>query len=98
MQNEELRRSHIELEKSLDRYVGFYDFAPVGYLTLNYLGMIDEVNLTGAAMLQVERSKLMNRRFALLVSTADRDRWHHHFNSGTDPQRRSALRAGAKAR
>jgi hypothetical protein len=43
MQNEQLRQSQIALEKSRDRYFNFYNFAPVGYLTLNNNGMIDEV-------------------------------------------------------
>ena len=58
MQNEQLRQSQLVLEQSRDRYVDFYDFAPVGYLTLNHAGMIDEINLTGAALLKVERKKL----------------------------------------
>jgi PAS domain S-box-containing protein len=79
MQNEQLRQSQVELEKSRDRYLDFYDFSPVGYLTLNHGGMIDEINLTGAAMLGVERNKLPYRRFANFVATEDRDRWHLYF-------------------
>ncbi|MBU1690744.1 MAG: diguanylate cyclase [Gammaproteobacteria bacterium] len=79
MQNEALRQSQIELEESRDRYKDFYDFAPVGYLTLDHEGMIDEINLTGAALLGVERNKLLRRRFTHFVAPKDRDRWHRHF-------------------
>jgi len=79
MQNEQLRQSQLELEKSRDRYVDFYDFAPVGYLTLNHEGMIDEINLTGAALLGVERNKLPYHRFAYYIAPEDRDNWHRHF-------------------
>jgi PAS domain S-box-containing protein len=41
--------------------------------------MIDEINLTGAALLGVERNKLPYHRFASYVATEDRDRWHRHF-------------------
>ena len=51
MQNEALRQSGVMLEESRDRYVDFYDFAPVGYLTLSHKALIAEINLTGAAML-----------------------------------------------
>lgn len=81
MQNEALRQSQVELEKSRDRYVELYDFAPVGYITLNHEGMIAEINLTAAALLGVERSKLTHRRFAGYIAPADRDRWYQHFLS-----------------
>jgi PAS domain S-box-containing protein len=81
MQNDELRRAQIALEESRDRYVDLYEFAPVGYFTLTREGMIAEVNLTGAALLGVDRKKLINRRFANFVTTAKRDCWNQHFLS-----------------
>jgi PAS domain S-box-containing protein len=79
MQNEELRQAQIALEESRDRYVDLYEFAPVGYLSLNRDGVIDEINLTGATLLGVERNKLPQHRFPPFVATEDRDRWHRHF-------------------
>jgi len=75
MQNEELRDARINLEESRDRYVDLYDFAPNGYLTLNQDGKILEINLTGATLLGVERSKLLHRFFASFVAQEDRGRW-----------------------
>ncbi len=79
MQNDELRRAHLALEESRDRYVDLYEFAPIGYFTLTRDGMIAEVNLTGAALLGMERKKLLNRRLDEFVTAEDRDRWHSHY-------------------
>lgn len=81
MQNEALRQIQHALEASRDRYVDLYDFAPLGYLTLNHEGRIAEANLTGASMLGVERKKLLNHRFAAFVHADDGDKWHLHFQN-----------------
>jgi len=75
MQNEALRRSQAELEASRDRYVDLYDFAPVGYLTLDANGMIEELNLTAATLLGAERKALLTRRFTAQVIAEDQNRW-----------------------
>ncbi len=79
MQNEALRQSQAELEASRDRYVDLYEFAPVGYLTLNRDGVVVAANLTAAAMLCFERQALLGRRFARHDALAERDVWQHHF-------------------
>ncbi|MGZ4960737.1 MAG: ATP-binding protein [Methylomonas sp.] len=80
MQNQELRQAHAIMELSRDqlrdRYLDLYDFAPVGYLTLNHQNLITEINLTAARLLGEERKKLMLRRFMLLVATENRDDCH----------------------
>lgn len=81
MQSEELRRSHIELEKSRDRYMELYEFAPVGYLTLTHEAFIAQANLTAAALFGVERSKLLKHRFSALVAAQDSDTWHLFFSA-----------------
>jgi PAS domain S-box-containing protein len=68
MQNEELQQARAEVEAGLERYTNLYVFAPVGYFTLERGGAIRQLNLTGARLLGVERSKLVNRRFGLFVS------------------------------
>ncbi len=79
MQNEELRRAQTALEESRDRYIDLYDFSPNGYLTLTCDGFISEINLTGAALLREERSKLVGCRFAPFVAPEDGDLWHRHI-------------------
>jgi chemotaxis family two-component system sensor kinase Cph1 len=65
MQNEELRRTQEELERSRSRYSYLYDFAPIGYLTCNREGTILEINLTGARQLGYERTMLIGRPFSV---------------------------------
>ncbi|MDO9227081.1 MAG: EAL domain-containing protein [Pseudomonadota bacterium] len=79
MQNEALRQAQVELEESRDRYVDLYDFAPVGYLTLSHAGLIEQINLTGAALLGEVRKKLLGRRFDRHIAPEDRDRWQRQF-------------------
>ncbi len=68
MQNAELRRAREEVETVLEEYTELYDFAPVGYFTLDRNGDIRRVNLTGASLLGVERSRLTGRRFGQFVA------------------------------
>ena len=72
MQNEELQDSRTAMEALLEKYTDLYDFAPVGYLTLDREGIIREANLAGASLLGIARSALINGRFGHFVSAAGR--------------------------
>jgi PAS domain S-box-containing protein len=72
MQNSELQEARDRMEVLLEKYTDLYDFAPVGYLSLNEQGQIMEVNLTGAALLGVGRSLLISRRLPPFVAPASR--------------------------
>ena len=80
-QIEDLRSAQRVLEESRDHYVDLYDFSPNGYLTLSSDGLINEINLTGAALLGEERHKLVGRRFAPNIALEDSELWHQHFLS-----------------
>ncbi len=68
MQNDELRKAQAEIELSRAKYVDLYDFAPVGYFTFTATGRIEEVNLTGAKLLRVERTNLVSRDFRRFIA------------------------------
>jgi PAS domain S-box-containing protein len=72
MQNAELQKIREELEESLEKYTDLYDFAPVGYLSVDESGLILEANLTSAALLGVERSQLVNRSLLVFMSSESR--------------------------
>jgi len=66
-----LRETRRELDATRTRYTELYDFAPIGYFTLDQAGLVLEVNVTGAVMLDTEVSRLLNRRFSRYVAGAD---------------------------
>ena len=72
MQNTELQETRGRMEALLEKYTDLYDFAPVGYFTLDSRGRILEVNLMGAALLGEDRSLLLNRCLAHFVAPTSR--------------------------
>ena len=87
MQNEELRYVQMKLEESRDRFSELYDFAPVGYLTLDPAGHILHINFTGSRLLGQARESLVGRGLSRFVSTDDQDSYYlflkRLFSSGT---------------
>jgi PAS domain S-box-containing protein len=73
LQNDELRQARAKADGLLAQYTDLYDFAPVGYLTLNEPGLIQEANLTGAKLLGVARSKLLQRPLSRFILREDAD-------------------------
>jgi PAS domain S-box-containing protein len=72
MQNEELTQSKAALDAGLEKYTDLYDFAPLGYFTLDERGLILDVNLTGSTLLGVEKSRLIGRRFQFALAPSSR--------------------------
>ena len=70
VQNAELQNTRNRMEVLLEKYTDLYDFAPVGYFSVDEQGRILEGNLTGAALLGVERSQLIGRRLPRFVAPA----------------------------
>jgi PAS domain-containing protein len=68
MQNEDLREANETAETALKKYTMLYDFAPMGYFTLDSECTILDLNFTGAEMLGEKRFSLVNSNFKLFVS------------------------------
>lgn len=67
MHNEELRNAYDEADTLREKYADIYDFAPVGYFTLDANGSIVQINLAGAILLGIKRSQMRRTRFAASV-------------------------------
>ncbi len=81
MQNEELRRTQLNLQHAHDRYADLYDFAPVGFLTMNVRGEILEANLTACQFLAVERKALIHQNLETFVLVKDQPTLRRYFHS-----------------
>ena len=76
-QNQELRITQQELEVSRNKYVNLFDFSPTPYLTLDFNGIIKEVNLSASKMFGIDRSKLIGKSFITYILPDDK----YIFNS-----------------
>jgi PAS domain S-box-containing protein len=95
MQNDELRTAQIELEVSqkqyanlYEKYHNLYDVAPVGYCTLEKDGTIQEINLTAADQLGVEKDVLLNTRIQQYIVAEDQEIFFLHLRKAFDTQTR----------
>ena len=80
MQNDELRRTNVDLDTANARYLEFYDHAPVGYCTLSEDGLILEANLTLAADLGEDRNAMVGQPFTRFLASDDQNIFYLHHN------------------
>ncbi len=80
MQNEELQKTQDELEQSRSLFSNLFEFAPVGYITLDRKGLIQRANLTLATMLGTDRMELLNRQLMLRIVAEDRGVFRAFFH------------------
>ncbi len=72
IQNEELRRVMEELEQSRNQFSLLFHQAPIGYLVLNDVGLIHEVNETFCRMVSGKRERLIGSPFSECMEGDDR--------------------------
>ncbi|MDP3699900.1 MAG: histidine kinase [Hylemonella sp.] len=78
MQNEELRRTQVELSSARARYFDLYQTAPVGYVTLRKDGRIEQANLAAAGMLGLSAGTLRDRPLTAFIFSQDQDLYYLH--------------------
>jgi PAS domain S-box-containing protein len=75
----ELRDVRAKLEATTARYISLYDFAPVGYATLDAKGIVHELNVTLCKIIGVERSRAIRKRLDDLVRIEPADALAAHL-------------------
>ena len=78
MQNEALRQTQAELVAERARFFDLYNTAPVGYLTLNEKGLIQDANLTAANLLGMAQKSLLGQLLARFIPQDDQDIYYRH--------------------
>jgi PAS domain S-box-containing protein len=73
------RHPKTELEQAIQRYVALFDFAPIGYVTFDRSGRIEEVNVTAARLIGRPRRQLIGSTFAVCVAKQDMQRFLNHL-------------------
>jgi PAS domain S-box-containing protein len=79
VQAQQLIEAQHELELSRDRYADLFERAPVGYVTLNPAGVVEEINLTAADVLGIERGRVLGMPLVHYVATGDRRVFLEHM-------------------
>jgi len=77
-QNSGNKDNAAELKSYRRRYSDYFEFAPVGYFTFDRIGVIVNVNPTGALLLGADRNHLMRQPFAAFVAPDCRDAFESH--------------------
>jgi len=79
IQNRELRETQQQLIRSRMRYADLYDFSPMGYVSLDENGVIEEINIMGAKLLGGNPHKLVGRLFADFIADEDTESFQNHL-------------------
>lgn len=79
MQNQELIESQLLLEETRDRYADLYDFAPVCYINLDKTGIVININLTGAELLDQVRARIIDQPVSKWIVRRDVNKFFNHL-------------------
>ena len=82
-QNEDINQIREKLEELLERFTKLYDFAPLGYLTIDRDGTICQTNLNGASLFGLKPADLIGMDFKSFVIEGERVGYNNYLeNSG----------------
>ncbi len=79
VQQEQLVEAQGLLEASRDRYADLFDFAPVPYVTLDRNGVVLDMNLQAASLLDMERGRAVGLPLLMRAAPGDRGAFLEHM-------------------
>jgi PAS domain S-box-containing protein len=68
IQNEEVKGENQHLASQLDKYTHLYNYAPFSYFSLTEDGVIEDLNIPAASLLNHDRSGLIKKNFRSFLS------------------------------
>ncbi len=89
-QNEQLQQTQNALEQAHQRYENLYEFAPVGYLTLDSTGRITRANRAATQITGWPRRDLLNLRLERLVAVEAQDECRGQLRNALEQNTRTA--------
>ncbi len=75
------RQPKTELEQAIQRYIDLFDFAPIGYVTFDRVGRIEEINFAATRLLRRSRRQLIGTTFAICVAKEDTQLFLDHLRA-----------------
>ena len=73
------QRTKAELDQAILRYVDLFEFAPIGYVTFDRVGRIEEINLEAVRLVDRTRRQLVGITFAVCVAKEDTQLFLRHL-------------------
>ncbi len=79
LQNQELLKTHEELQESRSKYIDLFDNAPVGYLSMTGEAKITDANNTACELLVEKKENISGRYFNEYILPDSQDTFYFHI-------------------
>jgi len=80
-QNQELILSQEKLQESNDRYLDLFDNAPIGYLIVNSIGIIKDINQTACKLLEYNKTEIVDTKISKIIHPDFQDIYLIYFRA-----------------
>jgi len=80
-EQEKLKKTKQALLESRERYLDLYEFAPIGYISIDGNGMIVEANWKARVLLGMKRKEVGKERLSRYVATPHKREWQSIFTA-----------------